>query len=338
MNIKKISQLAGVSQTTVSFVINNREGISEETRKKVQKVIEQEGYIPNINSRRLSMKKSFNIAFINSESYAMFSDAFANDTVKAAVRKAGDMGYSVMLLPEMNLKNRSFLTTAIGQGNVDGAIAMHDLDPSACVILEENHIPFVAIDSHNPSAPYHCVTMNYEMQAYRVCRYLIEQGHKNIAYLGIESLPDFYLRCMKGYMNALSEAHLPINPAWIMRASDDGTNVPEMAMKELVSALSDDEMPTAIFCVNDLTAIGAINGLRRRGYSVPDDVSVISIDDIASAEYFIPPLTTLHIDGAAMGEKAMEILHRIISGEDVERAYVMQPGEIMVRETVKKIG
>ena len=101
MNIKKISQLAGVSQTTVSFVINNREGISEETRKKVQKVIEQEGYIPNINSRRLSMKKSFNIAFINSESYAMFSDAFANDTVKAAVRKAGDMGYSVMLLPEM---------------------------------------------------------------------------------------------------------------------------------------------------------------------------------------------------------------------------------------------
>ena len=111
VNIKKISQLAGVSPTAVSFVLNNREGVSEETRRKVQEIIKQEGYIPNINSRRLSMKRSFNIAFINSETYAMFTDAFANGTVKAAVCKANSMGYNIMLLPEMNLKNRDYLTT-----------------------------------------------------------------------------------------------------------------------------------------------------------------------------------------------------------------------------------
>lgn len=337
MNIKKISQLAGVSPTTVSFVINNREGISEETRRKVQEIIRQEGYIPNINSRRLSMKKSFNIAFINSESYVMFSDAFANKTIKAAVHKANSMGYNIMLLPEINLKNQDFLTTAIGQGNIDGAIFVHDIDPMVYVALKEHGIPVVAIDSHAHHPPYPCITMNYEKLAYRVCRYLIEQGHRRIAYLGIESLPEFYLRCMKGYKQALSEESISINGTWIMSTADDGINIPEAAHHTLVNTLDKKDLPTAIFCGNDVTAMGAVSGLARMGLSVPGDMSVISIDDIPLSEYFVPSLTTLHVDMGYMGEKAIEMLHDIIEGSSKGEIYCMDSGEIVVRDSVRSL-
>lgn len=337
MNIKKISQLAGVSPATVSFVINNREGISEETRRKVQEIIRQEGYIPNINSRRLSMKRSFNIAFINSESYAMFSDAFANKTIKSAVCKANSMGYNIMLLPEMNLKNRNFLATAIGQGNIDGAVFVHDIDSLVYATLKEHGIPVVAIDSHAYHPPYPCITMDYEKLACKVCKYLIEQGHSRIAYLGIESLPEFYLRCLKGYKQALSEASISINGSWIMSTADDGVNIPEAAHHTLVNSLDREHLPTAIFCGNDVTAMGAISGLARMGLSVPKDMSVISIDDITLSEYFVPSLTTLHVDMAFMGEKAIEMLHDIIEGNSEGEIYCMDSGEIVVRDSVRNL-
>lgn len=337
VNIKKISQLAGVSPTAVSFVLNNREGVSEETRRKVQEIIKQEGYIPNINSRRLSMKRSFNIAFINSETYAMFTDAFANGTVKAAVCKANSMGYNIMLLPEMNLKNRDYLTTVIGQGDIDGALVMHDIDPVIYATLKENKIPMVAIDSHMQNPPYPCIMMRYEELAYQVCMYLIGQGHRDIAFLGIESLPEFYLRCLKGYQRALSEKNLPIRAEWILSAADDGINVPEAVQNTLKEKLSREHLPTAIFCVNDLTAIGAISGLVQMGASVPEDVSIISIDDISVAKYYIPPLTTLRVDTAYMGEKAVEILHNIIEGKSEGEVFCMDAGELIVRKSVHSL-
>lgn len=334
MSIKKISMLAGVSPTTVSFVINNKKGVSDETRKKVLQVIEQERYIPNINSRRLSMQRSFNIAFINSESYAMFSDAFANNTIKAAVCEANKMGYSITLLPEMNLKNTDSLTRAIGQGNIDGAVVMHDINPLVFATLQERNIPVVAIDSHIQSPPYPCIKMDYEEGAYRVCRHLIDLGHRDIAYMGIKSLPDFYLRCLMGYNRALSEADLRIRAGWTMGASDDGTNVPEATRNALLAVLRDSEPPSAIFCCNDLSAIGVISGLVQMGLSVPEDVSVISIDNITVAEYFIPPLTTLHVDAALMGEKSIQLLHDIIEGRSEGGTLYVDHGGLIIRNSV----
>lgn len=338
MTIKQISEMAGVSPTAVSFVLNNREGVSEETRKKVWAIIEQMGYVPNINSRRLSQKKSFNIAFINGVNYTMFSDLFASSTVKSAVAKATELGYHVFLLPESEMADYEKARLLLGEGNIDGVVGMHDIPPGVHVALAQRGIPMVAIDAHSRNTPYGKVVVNYESMAKKVCEYLIEQGHRKIAYLGLRYLPDFYLSCLSGYKKAMTESEINIDGNWIIDIDDDGTNIPEATQKAAETILACPDRPTAVFCANDMAAIGLIGGLKKLGCSVPEDMSTISIDDVFMARYFIPSLTTAKVDGGEMGRKAIELLHAMIEKKAETDIVEMPDGELVVRDSVARIG
>ena len=330
--IKQIAKIAGVSPATVSFVLNNRKGISEETRKRVLEVIEREQYTPNINSRRLSLKRSFNIALLTNDEFSMYSDLFATKTMNAVTESATKLGYTVILLPQKNKMDNSLLLSSIKQGNLDGIIIFQDIDPSLYATLQDQGIPVVSIDSHNLDRPYTKIYVDYTLAAYTAVKYLIDQGHRKIAYLGIERLPEFYISCLNGYKKALSEFSLPLNPAWMNNMAWNESYSGDV----METILKSEDHPSAVFCANDLLAIGAIRRAIRLGFNVPADVSVISIDDIFISEFFNPAITTVHLDIAEMGRKAMELLNALLAGEKVESVYPMRSDNLIIRESVAK--
>lgn len=334
MSIRKISELAGVSPTTVSFVLNNRKGIGEETRKKVMEVIEREQYVPNINSRRLSLNRSFNLGFLTNNNFAMLTDAFASRVMIEAVRKANSLGYSITLIPVSGNNMEEALRKSISQGNIDGAIVIHDISQSEYNTLKQAGVPLVVIDSHMKNPVYSCVNVDYKDAANKVVKYLLDMGHRQIAYVGIESLPDLYVSCLQGYCQALASESISINAEWIMSVTDYEYGVDE----RIAGKFKNGNLPSAIFCANDFTAIGTINGLYRLGLTVPGDVSVISIDDIYLAKMFRPSLTTLKIDIEDMGSKAIEILDRLISGKSEQEIHTMKAETLVIRESVGEIG
>lgn len=333
MSIRKISELAGVSPTTVSFVLNNRKGIGEETRKKVMEVIEREQYVPNINSRRLSLNRSFNLGFLTNDNFAMLTDAFASRVMIEAVRKANSLGYSITLIPVSGNNMEKALRKSISQGNIDGAIVIHDISQSEYNALKQEGVPLVVIDSHMKNPVYSCVNVDYKDAAFKVVKHLLDKGHRQIAYVGIESLPDLYVSCLQGYCEALATESISINAEWIMSVADYENGVDDRIAEKFRKG----NLPTAIFCANDFTAIGTINGLYKLGLTVPGDVSVISIDDIYLAKMFRPSLTTLKIDIEDMGSKAIEILDRLISGASEQEVHTMKAETLVIRESVGKI-
>lgn len=333
MNIKKISELAGVSPTTVSFVLNNREGVSDKTRKKVLQIIEEEKYTPNINSRRLSLKRSFNIAFIANDKFTVFSDLFATGILNSAVDTAARYGYNITLLPSLKNDDRTYLVSAVSQGNIDGVIFFQDIQAEVYASMVKREIPLVVIDSHQPNPPYSCVRVDYEQAAYTAVRHLVEQGHKDIAYIGLESLPNFYLYCLKGFKNALSEGGLPLQPQW-MESLEFSEQYTGAVMHRM---LSGDHIPTAIFCGNDLVAIGAMKEAIKMGFRVPEDVSFVAIDDIFISQYYNPALTTVHLDATEMGKKAMELLYKQISGKEETSVVQIRSNDLIIRESVANL-
>ena len=328
--IKQIATIAGVSPATVSFVLNNRKGVSDATRQRILEIIEREQFIPNINSRRLSLKRSFNIAILTSDEFSMYGDLFATKTMNAVTDSATQLGYTVILLPHKNKTDNTLLMSSISQGNLDGVIIFQDIDLSLYATLQKQGIPVVSIDSHILDRPYTKVYVDYVHAAYTAVKYLIDQGHTDIAYLGIERLPEFYISCLNGYKQAMSDAKLPLQPGWVNNTIN--TEIGSGDAMEVI--LKSSPRPSAVFCANDLTAVGAIRRSMQMGFRVPEDVSIISIDDIFISEFYNPALTTIHLDIAEMGRMAMELLNALLASEHVENLNSMRSDNLIIRESV----
>ena len=330
MTIKKISELAGVSATTVSFVLNNKKGVSEKTRKKVLDIIERENYIPNINSRRLILQRSFNVAFVTNEAFCMYNDLFATGVMKSVADSFSKIGYSTLLMPQLDEFYNSHLAASIRQRNLDGLIVFHDLSADLYQGIGNSNLPLVVIDSHMPNPPYPCIRIDYERAAYTAVRHLISQGHMEIACIGIEKLPNFFISCFNGYKKALAEVGLSFKPQWVENAEYGE----EDAFEAMTKILNSGSIPTAVFCCSDLMAIGGMRAARQKGFKVPQQISFVGIDDIFISKYYYPALTTVHIDVEEMGKKSMEMLHAQIEGTLEKRIYTVRSDNLVVRESV----
>ncbi len=163
-------------------------------------------------------------------------------------------------------------------------------------------------------------------------RYLIVHGHRNIGFIGSSYIPDFYLQTFTGFRNALAEANLQLQPAWMqVDASDE--NSAYKCMERIVSTPS---LPTAIFCPADIYAIGAIRCAREKGLRVPEDISFIGIDDILLSRYYEPGLTTVRIDKEEMGCLAMETIVKKINGQPAGTV-IVKSDNLIVRDSVISI-
>ena len=329
LTIREIAKMAGVSPTAVSFVINNKDGVSEETRRIVNEVIQRTNFKPNVNSRRLFFKKSFNISIVIKQTSSPFNDLFYFEIAKGLLEKSKEYGYNIVFTDISIEKNEVILPDIIELKDTDGIIFLQDTEKAILNEVNRHNIPYVIIDAHTMISDCTCINADYELSSYVATKYLIDNGHRDIGYIGASYIQDFYLQSFTGFKNALAESNLSIQPAWLqVKAIDEDTSY---ACMEVI--LNNPSIPTAIFCPADLFAIGAARCAKQRGFKIPEDISFVSIDDILLSRYFEPKLTTIKIDKEKMGRLAMELIVRKIDGEDVD-SIVIESDNLVVRDSV----
>lgn len=311
MTIKEIAKLSGVSPTAVSFVLNGKNGVSELTRQKVLSVIEMTNFVPNAASKRLTMKKSFNVALIYPVSASPFTDMFYCEIAAGLTEYLTENKYNVVFVP-IKAPSLTEVPDIIKIQDADGAIFLQGVDKLLLDKLDEMDFPYIFIDIHENDTKKIHVSLDSEKLVYEAARYFISHGHEKLAFLGSDWLPGYYIRCFNGYQKALGESGLGIMPGWIQTGANDEEGV----YRCMERILSSPDMPTAVCCMSDMQAIQGIRYCQEKGFHVPEDLSFIGIDDIVLSRYTTPPLTTLTYDKPGMGKLAGELLLKKIDGEE----------------------
>jgi len=333
ITIKEIAEMAGVSVSAVSFVLNNKKGVSDATRKRVLDVIKENHYTPNVNSRRLILQRSFNILLAIDPEHSPFDNFFYSAVINHIMEYSSKLGYNITLTTITDTYRGSRLEATLMQRNADGILFLHDISDELQLEIKASEIPFVVIDSQIKSPSYPSVQGDYTLASYCATRHLIENGHKKIAFIGSNRIPDYYMTTFEGYRQALTESGLPLMPNWIQADAFD-----EISAKQCMhNIISGSDKPTAAFCAGDLYAISAMNYLQENGYLLPNDFSFCSVDDITIARYHYPALTTIKIDDRAMGELAINMLDKLINHIDVDTHAFVRSDYLIVRNSVKQL-
>ncbi|MDD6309126.1 MAG: LacI family DNA-binding transcriptional regulator [Clostridia bacterium] len=334
ITIHDIAKKANVSPATVSYVINDRPGVSEKMRNRIRKIIEENGYNPNLSSRKLVLNKSFNIHIVMGSAFASFDNLFYNTAIKSMMEVCMHKGYNLVLSSTEDYE-KSPLKRAILQKDVDGVIFLQDVVHCAVSEQQKRKIPYVVLDAHEKSAKHNSVYCDYEEAAYQAVKYLISMGHRKIGFAGMKSIAEFYESSCRGYRRALSEEGVIPEPEWMHGGEDENESIAVCAavMGEKSRKI------TAVLCATDVIAVTLMKHFRQIGISVPDDISVCGMDDVLIAQYCTPSLTTIEIDKRKMGEEAIHLLISMIDGDiPSEGQNVCIHGEkVIERESVKKI-
>lgn len=334
--IKEIAALAGVSPTAVSFVINGRGGVSPLTEQKILDIIKKTGYSPNAASRQLTSKISHNIAIFYPASASPFSDLFYCEVTDGLVSGLTESNYNAVFCP---YQPDTLNTTPdiIRKEDAAGAIFFQDVQPSLLAALGELKFPYVILDSSAPSDGIQYVSLDCEHFIMTAMEYLVEKGHSRIAFLGIQNPPAYYLRCFSGYQKALVRLSLPLEVSWIQQCSDRYRDT-RGCMERLWAVPAC--RPTALCCSNDLAAAHAIQAAFALKIEIPEQLSIISIDDTILSRHVKPSLTSVHCSKRDMGRMAAElILKKIREPSDMAENpdTPWQTLTIMERESVKDI-
>lgn len=330
LTIKEIAKLAGVSPTAVSFVINNKKGVSENTRKKVTEVIEKTNFVPSLNSRRLFFKKSYNISLVIQQTSSPFSDLFYYEITNGILEKSKEFGYNIVFTDISIKDNLVKIPDIIKYNDTDGIIFYQDTESAILREIDKLNIPYVIVDAHSTSNDFTSINADSELLAYTATKFLIEHGHVDIALICSSYIPEYYIQIFTGYKNALEEVRVSISPYWIQNNAFDELS----AYNCMDNIFKNASKFSAVFCAGDIFAIGAIRCAKDKGYRVPEDISFIGIDDIILSRYIEPALTTIKIDKALMGRLAMDLLVKKINGNNVENI-ILESNNIVVRNSVK---
>lgn len=330
--ITDIAKAAGVSNATVSFVLNNKEGISPETRQKVLDVIKKTNYKPTLNSRRLYFQKSFTIAvMLDTETYRT-NNLFYLDIISSLLRQCAAHNYSLVYSEYSCANNTVTLPDNVLDKDVDGLIFLKDLPLELITKLQDLDIPFVVADAHSEYDTLYTVKVDYRLAAYNAVQYLIQQGHRHIGFVGNMRLTAFYAQVFSGYQKALREHGLPLELAWCFEKIHDR----ETTEQYISQLLEEKHRPTAILCMEDILAVELIRFLHKNKVNVPDEISVIAIDDIVLSNLIFPSLTTVAISKDQIGSYAVDILMDLINNRPTS-SQIVTTHNIVVRESVKKL-
>lgn len=332
LTIADIAKMANVSKTTVSFVLNNKGGVGEQTRQKVLSVIEKTNYRPTLNSRRLYYHKTFTIAVVFDKSAPVFDNLFSFGIMNALLKRCMYYDYALVYSEYSMEGDVPVLPGNITNQDVDGLIFLRDIPLTLISRLHELKLPFVVADDHSEHSALHTVKADYCLAAYTAVEYLTRQGHEKIGFVGNMGLPAFYIQVLSGYQKALKDAGKPLELAWFF----DNIRTMEDVENCVSDMLAGGSMPTALFCMEDMLAIELIRCLQKHGVNVPEDVSVIAIDDIILSAQIYPALTTVALDKEALGSYAVDLLMDLINGKDPQ-SITISSNNLIVRESVKSI-
>lgn len=326
ITIKDIARLSGVSVATVSLVLNNRKGVSKETRFRVQAIAEKLNYTPSALARGLVTQKTKTIGLIVSD----ITDPFYAELVKGVEDSAFNMGYSLILCNSDNQANkeRLYINLLIEQ-HVAGLILVPVVnDTRNLEVAIKTNTPIVLADRKLQSNRFSSVTCDNFGGASKAVEHLVQLGHKRIGCVASFDLS--FSTCSErvaAYKKKLNDMSLPVDESLIVLSNGKISGGIQSATKLL--ALS--RPPTAIFAISDIVAFGVIEAVLDAGLRIPDDISVVGFDNIHYSEFFRVPLTTVDQPKYEMGEKVFSVLLKKIFN-NVDEQVVMDT-KLIIRES-----
>jgi DNA-binding LacI/PurR family transcriptional regulator len=325
VSIKDIARRAGVSHSTVSRALSDSPLVNPGTKTRIQQLALDMGYTPSAIARAMSTRRTRTIGLV----VTTIADPFVAEVVRGIEENALDHGYSVILCNSTGDPDREIASVrALREKWVDAVIVTSSWVGSFYDQLTEIQVPVVLINNQQPGE-YGFSVRNDDLYGGQLAgEYLIGLGHRRIAYIsGPGRAAPSQLR-LQGCQKALQRAGISIPSHRVVQ----GTGLPEAGERAARLLMRHTPPPTAIFCYNDMTAMGALQEIKRNGFAVPGDVSIIGYDDIAAAAYLDPPLTTVTQAKYTLGHRAMEMTLDLIREQETVHDVLLRP-ELTVRSS-----
>jgi LacI family transcriptional regulator len=305
--------------------------ISPETRQRILQVAQQLNYYPNATARRLASGKTCTIGLVwHRGPNTTYRDAFLSGFLLGATRAAHKYGYHVLFRPiEPNEPDSSYVELARSH-HIDGFILSGPRSDDAHLLkLHQENFPIV-LHGQLPGTDVFSVDIDNVQGAKMAVNHLLDLGHRRIGI--ITNAPLVYIASQQrldGYYQALKKANAPTDTHLVQEGDFDGESG-QAAMEKL---LDNPTPPTAVFVASDMVALGALKTIRDRGLQVPQDVALVGFDDIPTAQFVTPTLTTVRVPTFSLGWSAAEALIDLIEQDTTEPTHTLLETELIIRES-----
>lgn len=329
VTIYDVAREAGVSMATVSRVVNNNPNVKPQTRKKVYEAIERLGYRPNAVARGLASKKTTTVGVVIPD----ISDSIVAEVARGIEDIANMYHYNIILCNADRRKEKEIrVINTLLEKQVDGLLFMGGMITEEHIqAFRTSPVPVVlcATSDENQSVP--SVDIDHEKAAMDAVQALYERGHRKIGLISgtLEDLTHNYMR-YKGYRTALEKFGLEFREDYVRI----GNNRYEAGIEVMNYLLQLEDRPTAILAANDEMAIGAIHTVLDNGLRVPEDISIVGIDNVRMASMVRPRLTTVAQPMYDIGAVSMRLLTKLMKNEPVDEPRVILPHELIMRDSI----
>ncbi len=334
--IKDVAKQAGVSITTVSFVMNNRTDvmISEEVKKRVIKVARDLDYHPSAMAAGLAGRRTRNLGVVFYQEDKIISNPFYSFIIEGIVKETIEKNFNLYFsYLKADHSGYETLPKIVREKNVDGVILIGHCDPQVVADIKERRVPVVAIDNYPALQEVDTVQINNRQGGQLAAEHLIQLGHKHIGLLTVaKGRPNIDERG-EGWRKAVSEKGLSASASPVFESADLTF---QSAYEKTKEVLQKDKKLTALFCVNDEMAAGAIRAAHEVGRKVPQDLSVVGFDNVAISQYTDPGLTTVGVAKEHMGKLAVTRILEIIENKDLGVLRQEVPVELIARNSSAK--
>jgi len=332
ITMQDIADKFGISKVTVSKALNNKDGVSDELKQRIQDAAKELGYHFNTVARSLKANVSYNIGVIIPEHFTSpdQSNSFYLSFYQHISKILDTKNYSAILhllteKDELNLQ----LPRIYYENKVDGFLILGQIGKPYIKLLQEIQCPIIFLDFYDEHASIDAVVTDNFNGAYELTNHLFKMGHKDIGFVGnlyaTSSIQDRFL----GFYKSLLEHYQSLNQQWVINDRDEHG--------KFITMLLPEKLPTAFVCNCDQVALNLVRHLKDMGISVPDDVSIVSFDNDIYAAICDPPLTTVEVNIKEMATVAIQ--HILEKMEDSSHHFgrIIIKGNIIHRKSVKKI-
>jgi LacI family transcriptional regulator len=335
--IREIAELAGLSPAAVSFVLNNKPGVGQETRDKVLAIAARLGYEQK-KSRQPAAARTRTVRMLyiaqpgHATNYA--HRIFISEYISGLEEVAKAEGYRAEIQIMEGFDPPKVLQ-ALNTDMVDGAVvAGSALDDDDLAFLAKVAVPVVVVYTHRPWLDLDFVDMNNESSVHAVLNYLFETGHRRIGLVkSLVATRNFQAR-EKAFMETMARLGLPVAPSDCF-AIDPTFDKGRQEMSQLLAGAAD--LPSALFCVNDFIAYGCIQALKDSGRRIPEDISIVGFDNLPSDEFMVPALSSIKVPNRPIGRRAMRLLLDRIADPARPSEKVSIGGELIVRTSIRAV-
>ncbi|MHB8130468.1 MAG: LacI family DNA-binding transcriptional regulator [Mobilitalea sp.] len=325
ITMKDVAMQLGVSTVTVSKALSDREGVSEAVRESIKNKADAMGYRYNSLGKSMKEGMNYNVGVLVAEQF-MHDSAFYSKMYQTLVKDLLLLNYfGILEIIPGDAERDCKLPHILQNSKVDGIIILGQMSRSYIEKISSGQIPFIFLDFSDDHFQVDTIVSDSFYGSYELTNYLVSLGHKNIGFVGNQTATTSIMDRYIGYYKALLQNKLNLNEEWIISDRDDkGTFI------DLILPIN---MPTAFVCNCDEIAYHFIRKLKKSGYRVPEDVSVVGYDNYIFATISTPMITTEEVNVEAMSEAAVQSIIKRIKNPSNEYSRKVISGRIVFRDS-----